>query len=302
MATHRAMQAQGLKVTAAMPMSGPYTLGVAVDSTFMGRPALWAAPFFIPLLMNSFQNAYGDVVPDPKQVFSAQYAPGMPGLLPSLTPIPTLLKEGKLPPDALFSDKPPTAPAGADPSLQAKLDALTPAPVADPLLVPVYAKGFGANPLLTNEFRLDYIRDVMANPDGASPVFTTGEPPRQSANGFRRAVYRNDLRGWIPQSPVTMCGGHDDPMTSFPDLAGVMFKYWSAPSPMAAPKGLVSLLDIDSPPAANDPYAALKRDFAERRAKAVADKRMEAFWVEYHTVHIALLCHIAAQQYFQSMR
>ena len=37
MATQRAMQAAGMKVTAAAPMSGPYTLAAFVDAVFYGE-------------------------------------------------------------------------------------------------------------------------------------------------------------------------------------------------------------------------------------------------------------------------
>ena len=37
MATHRAMQAAGMTVTASAPMSGPYALSAFVDAVFRGR-------------------------------------------------------------------------------------------------------------------------------------------------------------------------------------------------------------------------------------------------------------------------
>ena len=43
-----------------------------------------------------------------------------------------------------------------------------------PVLAPVFALGFGSNDLIRNSFRLGYLLDAQANPDGGWPTTTTG--------------------------------------------------------------------------------------------------------------------------------
>src|SRR5882672_12772610 len=55
MATHRAMQAAGMKVTAAAPMSGPYALAAFVDAVFYGE-VNGNAPVSSALLLTAYQK------------------------------------------------------------------------------------------------------------------------------------------------------------------------------------------------------------------------------------------------------
>src|ERR1700722_5892542 len=68
MATHRAMQAAGMPVTAAAPMSGPYALEAFVDAVFYvednGDATVSSA-----LLLTAYQHAYGNMYADPAEVF-----------------------------------------------------------------------------------------------------------------------------------------------------------------------------------------------------------------------------------------
>ncbi len=77
--------------------------------------------------------------------------------------------QGKLPDDAIFSSTPPDA------AYAAMTPATTPANLA-----PVFALGFGTDHLLTNAFRLAYLQDADANPDGGFPTLTDGLPPADS--------------------------------------------------------------------------------------------------------------------------
>src|ERR1700728_2850937 len=85
MATLRAMQAAGEKVTAAAPMSGPYALEALGDTIFFGGVDIGSTEFG-PLLVNSYQHAYGNVNSSTLPVFSSTY-PNAQTLLPSDTPI-----------------------------------------------------------------------------------------------------------------------------------------------------------------------------------------------------------------------
>jgi poly(3-hydroxybutyrate) depolymerase len=56
MATHRAMEAAGMKVTAAAPMSGPYALAAFVDAVFYGE-VNGDATVSSTLLLTAYQKA-----------------------------------------------------------------------------------------------------------------------------------------------------------------------------------------------------------------------------------------------------
>ena len=96
MATHRAMQAAGMKVTASAPMSGPYALAAFVDAVFYGE-VNGGAPISSTFLLTAYQRAYGNIYADAVDVFAAQYASGIDSLLPSTTPRSQLYAQGKLP-------------------------------------------------------------------------------------------------------------------------------------------------------------------------------------------------------------
>src|SRR5580700_6769238 len=142
MATHRAMQAAGMTVTAAAPMSGPYALAAFVDAVFYGE-VNGDAPVSSTLLLTAYQKAYGYIYANPGDVFESQYATGIDSLLPTTTPRSQLYAEGKLPEFALFSATPPA------PAYAADTPASTPANLAE-----VFALGFGTGNLLQNSYRL----------------------------------------------------------------------------------------------------------------------------------------------------
>src|SRR5882724_11009963 len=157
MATHKAMQAAQLPVTAAAPMSGPYALEAFGDAIFLGNVDI-GSTVFADLVTTSYQKAYGNLYTSLGQVFEPAYAGSVEGLLPSATPIATLFSTGKLPQTALFSS---TTPVTGNPTLDAAL--AVPAN-------PVFALGFGASNLITNNYRLSYVLDAVNNPDGAVPT------------------------------------------------------------------------------------------------------------------------------------
>ncbi len=75
LATEQAMQQRGIAVTAASPGSGPYALAALVDYIFLGHPDL-AAPQLGSLLVEAYQDSYGNVYASPSQVFNSNlYTP-----------------------------------------------------------------------------------------------------------------------------------------------------------------------------------------------------------------------------------
>jgi S-formylglutathione hydrolase FrmB len=229
MATHRAMQADGSTVTASAPMSGPYALSAFGDAIFQGRVS-GASPVNLTLLISGYQRAYTDIFAATTDVFEARYATGIDSLLPSTTPVGDLEAQGRLPADQLFSSTPP-APEFAS---------ITPA--TEPAgLAPVFALGFGPDNLITNAYRLAYLQDAQASPDGGFPVVTDGLPPLSPTHALRRALKTNDLRNWTPTSPVQLCGGSGDP-TVFYFNTQLMQSFWAANSPPAA----IAVLDVET--------------------------------------------------------
>ena len=278
MATHRALQSASLPVTASAPMSGPYAIAAFGDALFQGQVTN-GSPVNLTLLLSSYQRAYGNIYATPTDAFEARYATGIETLLPSTTPVSELRNQGKLPPDALFSATPP------DPAFAPYTPATAPANLA-----PVFARGFGADNLLTNSFRLAYLQDAQSNPDGGFPLVADGLPAANPANPFRLALKSNDQRNWTPTSPMLLCAGNSDPSVLYLNTA-LMQSYWASTT-------TVTVLDIDSAAASGDPYAAQKDQFAA--AKEIVeliggdDEVLEA----YHTTLVAPFCLSAVKAFF----
>src|SRR5450631_1421313 len=290
MATHRAMQAAGMTVTAAAPMSGPYALAAFVDAVFYGE-VNGDAPVSSTLLLTAYQKAYGDIYANPGDIFESQYAPGIDSLLPTTTPRSQLYSEGKLPEFVLFSSTPPA------PAFAADTPPATPANLAE-----IFALGFGAGNLLRNGYRLSYLEDAQANPDGGWPAVTTGVAGAKPALPWRRALAAYDLRNWVPTVPVLLCGGDQDPLVFWLNT-DLMQRYWAANAPASARLGV---LDLDSAASSNDPYANLKQEFAIAKdviaASAIAhgatDGGKLAVAEAYHTLLVAPFCFAAVKVFF----
>lgn len=289
MATQRAMQAAGMKVTAAAPLSGPYALAAFVDAVFSGE-VNGSGPISTAFLVTAYQHAYGNVYANPADVFSAPYAAGIDSLLPTTELRSQLYANAQLPEYALFSSTPP-APQYAD---------ITP-PATPADLAPVFAQGFGSGNLVLNSYRLQYLEDAQVYPDGGFPAITTGVATTQSQLPLRQDLQRNDLRNWSPTAPVQLCGGAQDPIVFFFNTE-LMQHYWGAIAPPSAP---VAYVDLEAS-APNDPYAALKLDFAAAKALVAADAVAQgatdggaaAVDTAYHAALVAPVCIAATRAFF----
>jgi hypothetical protein len=289
LATLRAMQAQGIAVTAAAPMSGPYALSAFADSVFMGEVNGSATANFT-MIVDAYQHSYGNVYSSPTDVFEPQYATGIETLFPASTTAGNLYAQGLLPQNALFSSTPP-APQYAS---------MTPA-TAPASLAPVFALGFGPDNLVTNSYRLSYLEDAQAHPDGGFPAVTTDEPPANPGNGLRQDFARNDLRDFDPSVPMLLCAGQNDPEVFYFDTT-LMQRYWAA----HAPGTPVTVLDVDSAPAPGDPYADVQYGFAAAKAAVAAaavahgatDGGQDAVLSDYHAGLVPPFCLYAVQEFF----
>ena len=255
MATHRALQAAGMTtVTASAPMSGPYALAAFVDAVFYGQVSA-NATVVSTLLFTGYQHAYRNIYADPAELFAPPYAAGIDSLLPSATPRSQLVADGKLPESAMFSATPP------DPAYAAITPATTPANLA-----PIFALGFGPGNLIQNSFRLSYLQDAQANPDGGFPTLTSGVPPASPALALRKALAQNDLRNWTPTAPMLLCGGDQDPSVFWLNTQ-LMQDYLTLTAPASS---ALQVLDLDAAQSTADPYASIKTQFGVAK-QIVAD-------------------------------
>ena len=294
MATNRALQAAGQKVVAAAPMSGPYALEAFGDAIFYGSVDI-GSTVFAPLVVTSYQEAYGNIYSQPTDIYTSTYANTAVNLLPSATPLDTLFTDGQLPETALFDSTTPSTGNSA-------LDAALAVPAN-----PVFAVGFGEPNLVNNSYRVAYILDAVANPDGAVPTVTTGVPAASPQNTLRAALKANDLRSWTPGNPVLLCGGDQDPTVFFMNTQ-LMQAYWGTQLAQAfggaqnIPAGFITVVDVNATPTATDPFAAAETGFqttlAGIEAQAGGGSAGQAAAVQaYHTT-VAPFCTVVARAFF----
>jgi len=230
LATHKAMQAAGMTVTASAPMSGPYAMEAFGDAILFGDVDL-GATVFLPLITESYQHTYGNLYNATSDIYSSTYATGIDTLLPSTAPIDTLFAQGKLPELALFDS---TTPVTGNATLDAEL-----AVPANPL----FAQGFG-NPFeILDSVRVAYALDAAASPDGAIAGVTGAPLATAPQYPLRVALKKNDLRSWTPDgtAPILLCGGHDDPTVFYSINTQTMESFWAA----QVAGGLVTPIDVD---------------------------------------------------------
>jgi hypothetical protein len=282
MATLRELQAEGKSVTATAGLSGVYAPEAQGDATFYGS-VFFAATFWAPMVINSFQNAYGNQYTALTDIYEPQYTTGLVTQLPGTLSESAIIEDGGLPESALFSNTPPVT---GNPMLDAAL-----AVPANPL----FAAGFGASNLITNSYRLSYVLDAVATPDGAVPTPEPGVPLSASAQQPLRAALRlNDMRNgsWAPMSPVLLCGGDQDPEVFFSLNTGVMASFWGS-----LPAGLVTVLDVNATPVPGSPSAPLQQAFQQGIAGILATGGEQTFIEEYHDF-VRPFCAVAARNFF----
>jgi hypothetical protein len=292
MATHRAMEAAGMTVTAAAPMSGPYALAAFADAVFYGD-VNGGAPISTTLLLTAYQAAYGNIYTSPAELFEPAYATGIATLLPTTLTRSQLYAAGKLPQYALFSLTPPA------PQFAAITPPTTPAGFAV-----LFALGFGAGNLIQNSYRLSYLEDAQLNPDGGFPAVTSGVASASAQLPWRQALQRNDLRDWVPLAPTQLCGGDLDPVVFWFNTQ-LMQGYWTIHATASASIGV---LDLESAVGSDDTYGSLKHDFqlakealaADAVAQGATDGGASAVLEAYHATLVAPFCLAATRQFFDA--
>ncbi|OWQ90434.1 hypothetical protein CDN99_13875 [Roseateles aquatilis] len=105
MATQKVIErdyASEFTVTAAGPMSGPYNLVKLGDVVTSGTINA-GATLFVPLMLTSYQKAYGNLYNSPSDVYQAPFDKTAETLFPSTESVSQLIAEGKLPADPTFT-------------------------------------------------------------------------------------------------------------------------------------------------------------------------------------------------------
>lgn len=301
MATQRALQAAGAKVTAAAPMSGPYALEAFGDAIFFGSVNI-GSTVFAPLISTSYQHAYGNIYSATTDIYTSTFATGIDTLLPSATPIAGLFQQGKLPQTFLFDSATPTIPG------QPVLTALLGIPTN-----PVFAVGFGEPNLVTNNFRVAYAVDAAGNPDGALPNPATGMPAAgvplaatAPTLPLRKALYLNDMRNgpWAPTEPTLLCGGDLDPTVFFSVNTKTMQAFWAS----VLPAGALTVLDVGGTPAG--PFAPIQQGFQASQAAllqfyestaggGLTPAQAQQQLIESYHTNVAPFCALAALSFFR---
>jgi hypothetical protein len=328
MATAKALEAAADPTyVASAPMSGPYALAAFGDMVFYGGVNL-GSTIFSPMIATSYQRQFGNIYNSPTDttnLFSAQYAPTIDALLPSNTPLSTLIQTGKLPQLGLLSSVVPTSTCN-DPFFAAN----TPFVGGTPAQNALFALGFtpnGGDPStalivnsalgVANSGRVGVVCDAFANPDGAFPSPAAGRPLATApTNSLRLALKHNDIRNnnFHPTHPVFMCGGGNDPTVFFPTNTGTMAG--SGPSGSTPPNhsgafwdaeatgGLVRVFDVDTAPltAPNpaDPAGDQLRGAFALAMSAFGAPGSPAFEQNYHTT-VAPFCSKGAQGFFAAV-
>lgn len=274
MATHRAMQAAGITVTASAPQSGSYAESLDYEALatpgLLDQPAAFSFSTQLQLVMQitAWQKAYGDLYATPAQVYSPVYAGAIETLLPSTRVLNTLVAEGKFPQYFLSTEM----------ANYAGLDAAQKA-------------GFGApaQSLMNAGYLGRVLADIAANP---CPVTSVQAPLACTpANPMRAAWLRNDLRTWTPKAPMLLCGGHGDPEVRF-EHARLTHAYFQAHG------GTAQLLDVDSPAGANDPFARPKTLFGQLQQALIGNGDDPNTADNYHGVMANVACELAARDFF----
>lgn len=298
MAVHRRLEEIGQQVTASMPAAGSYLLTPMLDDIFLGRPVQGSTIYF-PMALTAARRAGVKVYKDPEEFFAARYASGIEHVLPAPGSFTALVQAGRLPATSIFSSAFPLLPANAEPPLKALIERV--GPEVGPLhLRRVNQQGIGPDALVLDSARFAYLKDAAANPDGAWPVWSDGQPAHAPAHPMRRWFNRSDMRGWIPRAPLTMCGGRNDPAVPFHLSAQLMQRYWTS-SARRAPTGRVELIDFDDPALPRDRYFTLRVKLADYRRAFVAQHGQEAFVEAYHNVVSPRFCYLAAREWFGTM-
>lgn len=290
MATARLLEQQSKSVTAIAPSSGPYALAAFGDAIFAGNVNIGATRF-APLLAKGLQAKYGNIYTSPSEIFTDGYANTQ---LPSLLSFGELVAAGQLPEFSLFQAKPTNSPI---------LDKLLPSDL------PFAFLGFAPkNYLIDTGFRENYIMDSVQNSDGLTPTTPTGMTAATPKNNLRKALKANDLRGYKPQMPTLLCGGHRDPTVYYDLNTGAMtaqlqqenlnITVLDVDNNNEAGRGIPTLLALSQSALANSWLMDNTIDDIQSRFNNTVAATGSSFLSSYHGTLVSTACTQATREFF----
>ncbi|MES2324653.1 MAG: prolyl oligopeptidase family serine peptidase [Pseudomonadota bacterium] len=277
MATHRAMQAAGIAVTASAPQAGNFAEAAMYEALLastssladMSKPDFEAMVRFV-VKITGWQKAYGNIYSNPSELYPAAYADKMETMFPSVLR-PSELKP-KMPGFLLPNDMPGVSGL----SVQQQLS-------------------FG--PPENSLFKSSYLARLMADKAAIPCDANAADAPLAcgATHPMRLAWFKNDLRTWVPRQPMLMCGGNRDPVVSFQNtrLTDAYFKAHGVRP------GVVTVVDVDSAIGENDFYGPAKRTFQRVEMDYITDTGMTNVTSDYHGSFAFLACSQAARDYFK---
>ncbi len=283
LAAHREMQASGIALTASAPLSAPTAISLLIDASARGFPPLGSTTFF-PLITTSWQKQFGNIYAATTDIYEDAYAPGIDTLLPSYLSSDELFSSGKLPRYAFFPADATPGPANASEAIN-----------------------YGANNLVRQSYLTRWANDVQASPCPGNALPTTTASINTTAPldcvptlGLRKAAVANDLRNWLPQQPVLMCGGANDPTVNFASSLATA-GYFRA---RGMPANSLNVVDLEASDLA-DAYAAARAGFAQAKAQKRASSSGttaevdQAVALAYHGELVPAYCMQSARVFFE---
>ncbi|MDI9336190.1 MAG: alpha/beta fold hydrolase [Gammaproteobacteria bacterium] len=263
MATHKAMQQEGITVAASAPLSGPYAIQAISDKFFVDGDVNLGATTFYPFIMRAYQEAYGNVYKNPSEVYTADWiSKGIATLLPGTNS--TITSSG-LDAASVFST------------------------------TSFSAGGYGigsSNFIVPDSLVTAYKNDVTTNPDrgNAGPAITSSHP-------VRNALKNNDLRNWKPNAntQVLLCAGSGDSVV-YIENTNLIYDYWIAGG---VPSSTITKLDLSATP--SGAFAPIQTAFQGTGLPGNRALNKTGAGTAYHSA-AAPFCYKAASDFFNILK
>jgi hypothetical protein len=301
MATHRAMEAAGMTVTASSPAEPVSNLALYGDYIMSGHVPL-SSTGLIPMLLTGYQKSYGTLYSNPSEYYEPAYAAGIEAAMPGAQTSDGLLATHTIPMLALFAGPAP--------------DFTTDVPTPGAASIALWTAGFDIGNLITTNARTTYLADAVAHPENAFHTV----PSAAATHPLRIKLGLNDMRNWStgPTSKMLICGGAFDPTVYFSLNSELSANLWQANSSVSildlenlypsylGPNKLSTILGGAYAPLAGGMQGAFAA-VVNATKQAVADAggnatlQAQAVTKDYHGKLVPPVCGAAASKYFATL-
>jgi len=168
----------------------------------------------------------------------------------------------------------------------------------------VFAVGFGTGNLILDSYRLGYLQDAQANPDGGFPTVTTGLTAASPQLPWRQALQRMICATGCPWLRCSFAAVMST-RSCFWLNTQLMQNYWAGDAPASASIGV---LDLEAPVSTSDAYTNLKQGFQAAKTVVAANAVLQgatdggaaAVAEAYHATLVAPFCVAAAKSFFSN--